>query len=224
MPLLSSALLLRTHALTLLTTSYFLLTSPLTILQSAPIWILGEAMHLRPALFQPSPNPLTNKPVPLDEEANEILAVLALAIVVFGIGEIVFAGGLSVPEGLSKAGSGSRSVTAGSQGSKARRGEELHTLLSMQSTHLNLAFIHIAVSGVLVAWVYLFHSSRNILTGDRVSVPGVQGSLGQLLGNQVVFSVALMDMLFWGYVWTVIREERREVLGRVGEMRSEDED
>ena len=51
----------------------------------------------------------------------------------------------------------------------------------------------------------------------------VPGSIGALVGNQVVFSAGLMDMLFWGYLWTVLREERREILGKVQALR-EDED
>ena len=45
-----------------------------------------------------------------------------------------------------------------------------------------------------------------------------------MLANQIVFSASLMDMLFWGYLWTVIRDERREVLGRVQMLREGDDE
>ena len=48
MPLLSSYLLITTHALTTLTTSYLLLTRPSIIVSSSPVWVLGESMHIRP--------------------------------------------------------------------------------------------------------------------------------------------------------------------------------
>jgi len=48
-----------------------------------------------------------------------------------------------------------------------------------------------------------------------------------LLGNQVVVTVCLLDMLFWGYVWTVVRDESRAVLKGLQERKSfehEDDD
>ena len=218
MAIFSSSLLLRLHALTLLTASYFLLTSPVTLLGSAAVWILGEAMHVRPSLFQPSVNPLTNSPLPIEEETFEVLAVVALVLAVSAVSQLIFAGGLTSPAALQN----QRSTT--NTGNKARLGEEVHTTISSQSSHLSLAVVHVFASGVLVAWIYLFHSSRNMLLGAATTSRTVSGSLGALLGNQVVFSAALMDMLFWGYLWTVIREERREVLTAVQGMRSDDDD
>jgi Increased loss of mitochondrial DNA protein 1 len=213
MPLLPSSLLLRTHSLALLTTSYFLLTAPLTLLNSAPIWILGEAMHVRPAQFQPSINPLTKNSLLIDEGTSELLAVIALVLAAQALIQLVFSSGLTSPSGLKSGGRG---------GSKARLGEELHTTLSSQASHLTLAFVHVAASGLLVAWIYLIHSSRNLLSNSSPMI--IPGSLGSILGNQVVFSTALMDMLFWGYLWTVIRDERREVLSAVQRMRADEDE
>ena len=218
MPLLSSPLLLRTHALTLLTTSYLLLSSPITLLNASPTWILGEAMHIRPASFQPSLNPLTKHPLPIDERSREVFALLALVIVVVGVGEFVCAGGLTAPGSLTANESG----LGGGSGSKRRLGEEVHTLLSSQSTHLTLAFMHVVTSGALVAWIYLFHSTRNILSST--STLAASNGLGALLGNQVVFSACLMDMLFWGYIWTVIKDERREALQAVQRLKMDEDD
>ena len=218
MAIFSSTLLLRTHALTLLTTCYFLLTSPATLLGSAAVWILGEAMHVRPSQFQPSVNPLTNAPLPIEEETSEVLAVVALVLAISAVTQLIFAGGLTPPAALQSG----RSST--NTGNKARLGEEVHTTIASQSCHLSLAVVHVFSSGLLVAWIYLFHSSRNMLLGAATSARALPGSLGALLGNQVVFSAALMDMLFWGYLWTVIREERREVLTAVQGMRSDEDD
>lgn len=181
-------------------------------------------MHIHPAQFQPSLNPLTSQPISLDEETLEVLGIVGVLLAVMGVTQLVFSGGLSPPASLGT--SQSKSGGAGSKGSKARLGEEIHTTITAQSSHLNLAFIHVCGAGALVAWIYLFHSSRNFLsTSSSLSSPKTQaGSLAAVLGNQVVFSAALMDMLFWGYLWTVIREERREVLTKVQGMRAEEED
>lgn len=217
MAILSSSLLLRTQSLALLTTSYLLLTSPNTLLASAPIWILGEAMHVRPSQFQPSVNPLTKSALPIEEETSEVLAIVAIILAASAVMQLIFAGGLTPPAALP----GGRSST--NAGNKARLGEEVHTTVSSQSCHLSLAVAHVFASGMLAAWIYLFHSSRNILLSASRSSRTASGSLGALLGNQVVFSTALMDMLFWGYLWTVIREERREVLTAVQGMISDDD-
>ena len=175
-------------------------------------------MHIRPAQFQPSTSPLTGSMLPIEEETLEVLGVVALVIAAYAITQLIFTGGLASSGSLS---SGKR---GGSGGSKARLGEEVHTTLSSQSSHLSLAVVHVFASGALVAWIYLSHSSRNILTGSTMSSRTMSGSLGALLGNQVVFSAALMDMLFWGYLWTVIRDERREVLSMVQRLRSDEDE
>lgn len=227
MALLSSHVLLRTHSLLLLTTAYFLLTSPLAILNSPIIAILGGSMHIHAAQFQPSLNPLTSTPLALDSETIELLGAVALLISVYATTQLVFAGSLLIPSSLSNPSSSTGGAAAAAPRRNSRAlGEDLHTLLSSQSTHITLSTTHIFTNGALIAWIYLFHSERNLLSGlsdsSSVSKPG---SLGSILGNQVVFSAGLMQMLFHGYLWTVVSEERRAVLGRVqGMRRDEDED
>jgi hypothetical protein len=47
-----------------------------------------------------------------------------------------------------------------------------------------------------------------------------------LLANRVTFTAGLADMLFWGYLWTVLKDEGREIgglLARRREIEEEDE-
>jgi hypothetical protein len=221
MALLPSHLLLRIHALLLLTSSYFLLTSPLTLLSSPIISILGGSMHIHPAQFQPSINPLTSETLPLDTETVELLGCVALLLAGYGSMQLIYAGGLAIPSNLTSTSTNTR----GLKQSRSAQGENLHTLLSLQSLHLSFSTLTIFVTGVLTAWIYLFHSERNLLSGmsDTSSI-SKDGSLGSVLGNQVVFSASLIEMLFHGYLWTVVREERREVLQGVAVRRKEMEE
>ena len=166
-------------------------------------------MHIRPAQYQPTINPLTKNALPIDEEAGEVLGLAAVLFAALGIYELIMAGGLSIPTITQ-----SRS---NSEGKASKVGEEVYATLSSQSTHLNIAFLHVIASGALVAWIYVFHSNRNF-----TSVAPAPG-LGALLGNQVIFSSGLIDTLFWGYLWTVIREERREMIQKMQSIHIEDE-
>lgn len=44
-----------------------------------------------------------------------------------------------------------------------------------------------------------------------------------LLANNIVFTFGLSNMLFWGYIYTVVKEERREVL-LIRERRMEEDE
>lgn len=231
MVLLSSALLIRTHSLTLLLTSYILLTNPSTLLSSAPLWLLGESMHMRAASFQPRSNPLTRTLQPLSQDAHELLALLALGVVVYALVQAVFAGGLGTGVLSSRSSSSSSSRGSGRGNKKEaedrRLGEEIHTLHSAQTAWMTLAGLRVVAMGALVGWMYIFHSDRIYGSSSRTTTSSTssRNRTGlSLLANQVTFTAAMMDMLFWGYLWTVLREEAREVAGKVAWRREEEKD
>lgn len=45
-----------------------------------------------------------------------------------------------------------------------------------------------------------------------------------LLNNRVTFTAAFMEMLFWGYLWTVLQEEGRELAVKIQKLREEARD
>jgi len=70
-----------------------------------------------------------------------------------------------------------------------------------------------------VFWIYTFHSHANSEGGDAM-FPGLLR-----LANRVTFTAGLADMFFWGYLWTVLKEEAREVGRLLARRRAiEDED
>ncbi|ETN38691.1 uncharacterized protein HMPREF1541_06728 [Cyphellophora europaea CBS 101466] len=241
MALLSSPLLLRLHALTLLALSYLLLLSPLQLLTSPALTLLGESMRLPPALFQPAFNPLTESYIALAPPTTELLAAIALLLSTLALMQLLLAGGLGLPQTLqfkkyataaaaNKEWRGQFPNLAGPQVSRARRGEDLAVLSASQNAWMALAVVRVAVEGVLVAWVYVTQGRREVLgrvrgVGGTMGLGGLgaESSVGANLGNQVVFSVALADMLFWGYLWTVVREERRSVFREAQEWQAAEE-
>jgi uncharacterized membrane protein len=243
MPLLSSTLLIRTHALSILTIAYYLLSAPYTLLSSAPIWLLGEAMSIRPALFapehltvndpgadtkafrppalmQPPSRAQPSAPAVLGTESErELFALLALVLIIYAVGQFLFAGELTVFIPQSSPGQSS-STKSGSASKSSRLGEELHTLLSAQSRWLTLAGLHVLASALFVFWIYMFHSHAQS-GSDNAIFPVLLR-----LANRVTFTAGLADMLFWGYLWTVLKEEGREVgkmLARRRQIEDEDE-
>jgi len=68
-------------------------------------------------------------------------------------------------------------------------------------------------SGV-VAWIYL--------RGGLVEL-GPSTGFG-LLSSDVVFTVTISNMMFWGYLYTVIKEEKRQVMEVREKRRLEDEE
>lgn len=102
--------------------------------------------------------------------------------------------------------------------SSAEVGESIARLTLIQSIWQGLAGVHVVVAAAFVAWCYIFRS-QVYRAGRREST----AELG-VLANNVTFAIGMVDMLFWGYLYTTIKEERREVL-RIGERRrTEDEE
>ncbi|EXJ65482.1 hypothetical protein A1O7_01823 [Cladophialophora yegresii CBS 114405] len=246
MPLLSSTLLLRTHSLTCLTFAYYLVTSPSQLLSSTPIWLLGESMSLRPASYAPEPQPglhdagpgssristshrlsslITGHGTANMHAERELCALLAVVLVGYAVMIFLFAGDLTLPSLSLSSSASSGKVSSPSSGpattsSPRRYGEEVHTLLTAQSRWLSLAGLHVLASSGLVAWIYLFHSQA----GTNRSVPSSSLSGFPLLANRVTFTAALMDMLFWGYLWTVLKDEGREVAKALARRREFEDD
>jgi hypothetical protein len=238
MPLLSSPLLLRLHALTTLTLSYYLLTSPTTLLASPVLTLLGESMRLPPSSFSARAGQSNLPP-----SVRDALGLAALFLGVLGLTNLVTLAGLtSVPETLQfkrwakgKEWRGQVPSLAGPGGSgsgggvsRERRGEDLAVLSWGQGVVMGSAVLRVAVEGGLVGWVYLAYGyggeRRGVLgQGEGLTRGFGEGrGVGEVLGNQMVFSLALADMLFWGYLWTVIKEERRQVWEGVEKWKAEE--
>lgn len=181
MPLLSSYLLITTHTLTTLAASYLVLTHPALLTASSPVWIIGESMHIRP-------------PPPSFSIPSEPLASAALTLVLAALSQLFFVGGLA-------------SIDANNNNNKENAGalaEQAAVLRASQASWMSLAATRVFVTGGLAMWIYLLKSERGMII-DTDTIGGVKG-MG-LLANSVVFTAALAEMLFWGYVWTVLKEE-----------------
>lgn len=253
MPLLSSTLLVRTHSLTLVLFSYYLLTSPWKLVSSVPIWALGESMFIRspdyapdplhpsdhhhrkgesgfrpPALLKnPARGPGTIPALTGTTAERELFAVVAVLLVAYALMQFIFAGDLTLSLAPSEPTSTTTRTRAGKQQgttpppavSSARLAEELYTLLTAQSRWLTLAGLHVVGSSALVFWIYMFHSGVTSTTSENFTI-------SDLLANRVTFTVGLANMLFWGYLWTTVKDEGREVgklLARRRAMEEEDE-
>ncbi|ERF69842.1 hypothetical protein EPUS_09058 [Endocarpon pusillum Z07020] len=196
MPLLASHTLILTHSLACLTTSSILLTNPILITSSPPLWLIGEAMHIRetPSFSQPS----------------EPVAALALMLAVLAVVESTFAGGLSV------------STTKKADGQSVQAFAEKAAILHhAQGLWMVVSTVKTLVFGVLVMGSYLGTARE---AGIGYVVPGDRG-LGwfglRMLNNRVTFVGAFAEMLFWGYLWTALKDEGRELAGRIKVKREE---
>ena len=87
-------------------------------------------------------------------------------------------------------------------------------LLTTQDLWQVLSGIQVLIWSIIVAWIYTL--------GGRVEL-GPSVGLG-LLANDVVFTVSISSMMFWGYLYTVIKDEKRQVLEVRERRREEDEE
>ena len=201
MPLIPSHTLILTHSLTGLLASYILLTSPSTLLSNSftPVWMLGESMHIREVASKWTYTP------------SEPIAAMALLLALSSITQMFFASGLL-----------SVDVNVKGKQSKAEMGElgeKVYRLRYAQNQWMGLAGLRVLLMGVLVAWTYLFEGQRGGYVGSFSKISGVS-----LLANRAVFSAAMMDMLFWGYLWTNVKEEGRELAVAVSKLRDQNEE
>lgn len=54
--------------------------------------------------------------------------------------------------------------------------------------------------------------------------PGQQHGWGEGLNNRVIFSFAFVEMISWFWVWTTLREERRDFMLKEQAKRAKEED
>lgn len=154
---------------------------------------------------------------------RELFALLALVLVLYAGMMFLFAGDLSLPSSTrTSSSSHNNGVTAAK--SSRRYAEELHTLLTAQSRWLTLSGLHVLGSSIMVAWIYAFHSHGDdgYESANGAEDTSILAGL-RLLPNRVTFTITLIDMLFWGYLWTVLKDEGREV-GKFLAMRRAAED
>lgn len=232
MPLLPSHTLIVGASLLLVTTSGLLIFSPTTLLSSNTVALLGSSMHIRTAAYIPDPFlPSSGKPLPgqsinplkilagqakshLTLGERELLALLGLMLGFAALTQLV----LATPLRYSRS---NLTVTQSSDGKATRKssqalGEEAFAILSAQTLWQTLAGLHVVLSSAVVLGIYLLKSERYGSTART-------GEGWDLLANDVVFAAAMSDMLFWGYVYTVVKEERKEVLEVLGRRREDDE-
>jgi hypothetical protein len=173
---------------------------------------------------------------------SELCALLAVILLVYAGMSFLFAGDLTMLPAPSAAASRSSSrdakAASGSSGSGSksnggagmsmsprRYAEQVHTLLTAQARWLTLAGLHVLGSSILVAWIYLFHSVPDSHSHSHSqSLPSSSLSGVALLANRVTFTAALVDMLFWGYLWTVLKDEGRDVAKALARRREFEDD
>ncbi|KAK5942098.1 hypothetical protein PMZ80_006051 [Knufia obscura] len=208
--------------------SVILIKSPTRILTSPTLSLLGASLHTRPASYIPVPsltsggaadqssNPLASLTRSVKTELSiperELLALVGLILGLSAMTMMILCTSLS----FSKASLTTRTTDDGKtlRKSSPEVGEAISRLLVAQDLWQLLAGIHVLVCSPLVAWIYL--------QGGQVEL-GPSTGLG-LLTSDVVFTIAISDMLFWGYMYTVIKEEKRQVMEVREIRRVEDEE
>lgn len=169
-----------------------------------------------------STNPLTSLTrslkTTLTTSERELLSLLGLVIGAAAFSTII----LAFPLRFSKEGLTSRVSNEGKtiRKSSPEVGEAIASLNSIQNTWQIFAGLHVVLAAAAVAWMYVFRGSKAAVQGSRLVD---EMDAASLLANNVTFTLCFCDMLFWGYLYTTIKEERRIVLG-VGEKRRLEDD
>jgi hypothetical protein len=242
MTLIPSYTLILTHSLTLLVTSAILIVNPSFVTSAAPVWMLGEAMHIRDtAAFS---------------TASEPLACLALVLAVSAIIEALFVDGL-IGIGVNRSTSSAKSNTGTTSTSSDSDGvpgdgaalsetgiqafaERAAILHHAQGQWMSLSTLKTLLYGLTAIFFYLasqrtaaaaspppsFVGSTFASDLDQSSPAGRAGVWAglQLLNNRVTFVGALTEMFFAGYLYTVLKEERKELAVRITARRREEDE
>lgn len=145
---------------------------------------------------------------------SEPIAAASLVLALSALTQGFFASGLAGVEIAKGKGKLTGKAEAG------ELGEKVYRLRYTQSQWMAVAGVRVLIMGWLVMWAYLFHGDRS--RGSRYGMKGMSGFA--LLANRAVFSAAMTDMLFWGYLWTNIREEGRELAMAVSRLRDQSEE
>ena len=211
--------MLQSYGLLIIAVGALLITSPVKVVGSTTLTLLGDSMHIHPASYVPLPflpgriQQTTSNPaaklvrsgkVALTSSEQEIFSLLGGVLIICSITMMVFATSLS----YSKSNILSLTTDDGrtARKSSAEVGVSIAKLVTAQDLFLIVGAIHVFVMGNLVVWTYLTKESV------AVDARGPHLSWWTLMANQTNFVLALTDMLFWGYLYTVLKEERREIL------------
>ena len=128
---------------------------------------------------------------------SEPIASAALILALAAVSQLFFVGGLASID-INKKGGAKEDAGVGAIA------EQVAVQHASQQSWMSLAATRVFIMGALVMWTYLMKSQRGTIV-DSDTVDGIKGI--SLLANSVVFTAAIADMLFWGYVWTVLKEE-----------------
>lgn len=198
------------------------------ILSSPTLALLGASLRVRPASYIPLPplpsgapadrssNPLTSLTrsgkTTLSLPERELLALVGLILGLSAVTTMVLCTLLS----FSKTSLTTRTTEDGKtlRKSSAEVGESMSRLLVAQDLWQVLAGVQVLICSVIVAWIYL--------RGGSVEL-GPSTGFG-LLSSDVVFTATISNMMFWGYLYTVIKEEKRQVMEVREQRRVEDEE
>lgn len=230
MPLLSANLLLQSYGCLIIALGITFIRSPTSVLNSASLNIFGDSMRIRPATFIPLPgvnreiheqtiNPLSsltrNGKYRLSTSERELLALIGGILMVAAISMMMLASSLSYSKSSILTGITTKGKTV--RRASADVAETISSLVSHQNIFLLLSGVHVFAMGFVVLASYLTKESIGR------AITGPDPSAWTLLSNQTTFIFALGDMLFWGYLYTAIKEERRQVL-IIGQERREADD
>jgi Increased loss of mitochondrial DNA protein 1 len=156
---------------------------------------MGEAMHI---------SETTSFSLP-----SEPLGSLALILAVLAIVESVFAANL---------GSVSKREAGQSIQAFAEKAAILH---NAQGQWMTISTTKTLLFGLLVLYSYLTTSSEQGM-GYIVPVDKSAGPLGLgMLNNRVAFVGTFVEMLFWGYLWTTLKDEVRQLGASIKAKRDE---
>jgi hypothetical protein len=202
MPFIPSSTLILTHSLTGLIASYVLITNPSLLLSNTftPVWMLGESMHIREVSSK------------WTSQASEPVATLGLLLAMASLTQAFFASGLA---GVDVNAKGKQKQ------SHTELGEKVYRLRYAQTQWMGLAGLRVLLMGLLVGYTYVFEGMREgYMSSFQLSkISGIS-----LLTNRAVFTASMTDMLFWGYLWTNVREEGRELAISVSRLREQNEE
>ncbi|KAI0482693.1 increased loss of mitochondrial DNA protein 1 [Xylariaceae sp. FL0804] len=205
MALISAVTILTSLSLFHITLAFFFFTNPAAIADQALVWVLGEATGMPSstrALFFAQPSPLS--------------ALLAVALLLVGLSDLMT---LSMPEEVWRvhhwgAQAPARiAVFAGAAGSSL-----LARLLSSSSSPSSSS----SSSSFSAAEWYARRRGVDVVGGGGAAGgagAGAAGSVVLLVNDRVFFTVALLELLGWLWVWATLREEAGEFAARKSRRR-----
>jgi hypothetical protein len=196
MALITGSTIIRSLSLFHITLAFFFLTNPKTISDQTIVFIMGEAMGLvRPSLCHYPLSPLKSALLtPLAQPHTRTFDVTSPPLSLLSI--VLFLHGISDLVSISLTPAVSLPLFAA-------------------QAPIRLFFFF-----VLGLYSFLFSARSPMYKGQHY----VPSSWGEGLKNRVVFTLAFVEMISWFWVWTTLREERREMALREAERRRKEED